>query len=79
VPERVLMESAGRAAALVLQRLYPTGAMVGVAGSGNNGGDLLVMLRVLRAWGRDVAVIAAGARPPDADLAHGDTIPRRGR
>jgi ADP-dependent NAD(P)H-hydrate dehydratase / NAD(P)H-hydrate epimerase len=75
VPERVLMESAGRAAALVLQRLYPTGAVVGVAGSGNNGGDLLVMLRVLRAWGRDVSVIAVGARPPAAELAHGDAVP----
>jgi ADP-dependent NAD(P)H-hydrate dehydratase / NAD(P)H-hydrate epimerase len=74
VPERVLMENAGRAAALVLQRLYPAGLVVGVAGSGNNGGDLLVMLRVLQAWGRDVAIIAAGARPPAAHLAHGDAI-----
>jgi ADP-dependent NAD(P)H-hydrate dehydratase / NAD(P)H-hydrate epimerase len=74
VPERVLMESAGRAAALVLQRLYPAGAIVGVAGSGNNGGDLLVMLRVLQAWGRDVAIITAGSRPPDTDLAHGDVL-----
>jgi ADP-dependent NAD(P)H-hydrate dehydratase / NAD(P)H-hydrate epimerase len=74
VPERVLMENAGRAAALVLQRLYPAGLVVGVAGSGNNGGDLLVMLRVLQAWGRDVTIIAAGARPPAAHLAHGDAV-----
>src|SRR5687768_10428959 len=75
VPERLLMESAGRAAALVLHRLYERGLIVGVAGSGNNGGDLLVMLRVLREWGRDVAVITAGASPPDAALLHGTEIP----
>ncbi|MBR9989050.1 MAG: NAD(P)H-hydrate dehydratase [Gemmatimonadetes bacterium] len=74
VPDRVLMESAGRAAALVLQRLHPRGRIVGVAGSGHNGGDLLVMLRVLRAWGRDVAVIAAGSSPPDVTLLHGDHL-----
>lgn len=71
VPERVLMENAGRAAAQVLQQLFPAGAIVGVAGSGNNGGDLLVMLRVLRAWGRDVRLIAGGSRPPDPALTHG--------
>jgi ADP-dependent NAD(P)H-hydrate dehydratase / NAD(P)H-hydrate epimerase len=74
IPDRVLMESAGRAAALILQRLHPRGRIVGVAGSGHNGGDLMVMLRVLHAWGRDVAVIAAGSVPPDTALLHGDTI-----
>lgn len=75
IPERVLMESAGRAAALVLHRLYPGGRIAGVAGSGNNGGDLAVMLRVLRAWGRDVALITAGSRPPDPSLLHGAELP----
>jgi NAD(P)H-hydrate epimerase len=75
VPQRLLMESAGRAAALVLHRLYGRGLIVGVAGSGNNGGDLLVMLRVLREWGRDVAVIAAGSTPPDPVLLHGAALP----
>ena len=74
IPDRVLMESAGRAAALVLQRLYPEGRVTGVAGSGHNGGDLLVMLRVLHAWGRDVAVIAAGSAPPDTTLLHGESL-----
>lgn len=74
IPDRVLMESAGRAAALVLQRLYPEGRVMGVAGSGHNGGDLLVMLRVLHAWGRDVAVIAAGSAPPDTTLLHGESL-----
>ncbi|HEX2165944.1 MAG TPA: NAD(P)H-hydrate dehydratase, partial [Longimicrobiales bacterium] len=71
VPGRVLIESAGRAAALILQRLYPHGRIVGVAGSGHNGGDLLVMLRVLHTWGRDVALIAVGSSPPDSTLLHG--------
>jgi hydroxyethylthiazole kinase-like uncharacterized protein yjeF len=74
VPERVLMENAGRGAALVLQRLFPAGRVVGVAGSGNNGGDLLVMLRILHSWGRDVAVVAAGQNMPDAALTHGADI-----
>lgn len=75
IPERVLMESAGRAAALVVTRLYPRGRITGVAGSGHNGGDLVVMLRVLRAWGRDVTLIAAGSKPPDPTLRHGDDLP----
>ncbi|HEX6308824.1 MAG TPA: NAD(P)H-hydrate dehydratase [Longimicrobiales bacterium] len=74
IPERVLMESAGRAAALVLDRLFPRGRVAGVAGSGHNGGDLLVLLRVLRAWGRDVTLIAAGSKAPDAALRHGDEL-----
>lgn len=71
IPGRVLMESAGRAAALVLARIHPHGRIIGIAGSGNNGSDLLVMLRVLHSWGRDVAVIAVGSSPPDATLLHG--------
>ncbi|MBI4410678.1 MAG: NAD(P)H-hydrate dehydratase [Gemmatimonadetes bacterium] len=71
VADRVLMENAGRAAALVLQRLFPEGRVVGVVGGGNNGGDALVLLRTLRAWGRNVAWIRAAARTPDADLLHG--------
>lgn len=71
IPDRVLMESAGRSAALVLQRLHPRGRVVGVAGSGHNGGDLLVMLRILRAWGREAVLVAAGTTPPDTALSHG--------
>lgn len=71
VPEAVLMENAGRAAALILHRLHPHGTVVGLAGAGNNGGDLLVMLRTLKAWGRDVALIQAGRQPPDPALAAG--------
>ncbi|HEX6937981.1 MAG TPA: NAD(P)H-hydrate dehydratase [Longimicrobiales bacterium] len=75
VPERVLMEDAGRSAALVLDRLYPRGRVVAAVGSGHNGGDALVLLRTLRAWGRDVACVAVGSREPDAALAHGHAVP----
>jgi hydroxyethylthiazole kinase-like uncharacterized protein yjeF len=75
IPERVLMESAGRAAALVLDRLFPRGRVVVAAGSGNNGGDALVLARCLLSWGRDVVVVSAGSRPPDAALRHGFDVP----
>lgn len=77
VPERVLMESAGRAAAEVVARLFPAGRVVCVCGGGNNGGDGMVLARTLRAWGRAVEVAAVGTRPPDATLSHGwevDTV-----
>jgi NAD(P)H-hydrate epimerase len=70
VPERVLMENAGRSAALVLERRFPRGRVVVVAGSGNNGGDALVLARTLRAWGRPAVVVAASERTPPASLAH---------
>jgi ADP-dependent NAD(P)H-hydrate dehydratase / NAD(P)H-hydrate epimerase len=75
VPERALMESAGRAAALVIHRLHPTGRIVAVVGSGNNGGDAMVALRSLRSWGRDVACIVASAAAPDPQLMAGFEIP----
>ncbi|MHB1194064.1 MAG: NAD(P)H-hydrate dehydratase [Longimicrobiales bacterium] len=71
VPQSVLMENAGRSAAQVLQRLFPAGPVVGLVGAGNNGGDALVLLRTLAAWGRDVtAVMVADRDAPDA-LTHG--------
>lgn len=75
IPERVLMEDAGRSAALVLDRLFPRGRVVGVVGSGHNGGDALVLLRNLKAWGREVACVPASSRLPDLALLHGHDVP----
>ncbi len=75
VPERVLMENAGRALAAVLHALYPRGPVLGAAGPGHNGGDALVALRVLRSWGRDVAWVAGSERLPELAVLHGDELP----
>ena len=77
VPQSVLMENAGRAAAMILQRLRPSGRVVGVVGSGNNGGDALVLLRTLRAWGRDVVAVVVADRPLQDPLLHGWDVPMR--
>lgn len=71
IPERVLIESAGRAAAAVVGRHFPAGRVVGVVGGGNNGADAIVLLRTLAAWGREVALIQAGDRAADPALLHG--------
>jgi ADP-dependent NAD(P)H-hydrate dehydratase / NAD(P)H-hydrate epimerase len=78
VAERVLVESAGRAAAAVVARLYPDGRVLCVSGAGNNGADGVVLARTLAAWGRDVSVVAVGSRAPDAALAHGWPLPLAG-
>jgi hydroxyethylthiazole kinase-like uncharacterized protein yjeF len=71
VPERSLMESAGRAAAEVVQRLYPRGEVIAVVGGGHNGGDALVALRTLAAWGRRVRAVVVADRPESDPLLHG--------
>lgn len=76
VPGPVLMENAGRAAAMVLDRLYPRGRVIAAVGSGSNGGDAMVLLRSLRAWGRDVACVHVGDRAPNPSLEHDFPIPR---
>ena len=75
IPERVLMENAGRAAASVLSRIHPHGRIVGFAGTGHNGGDLLVALRTLHTWGRDVTIFTVGSRDPDLSLLGGYDVP----
>jgi NAD(P)H-hydrate epimerase len=69
IPSRVLMESAGRAAAHVLAREFGGAVGRGVllaAGHGNNGGDGWVIARALAALGVPVwAVEVAGKRAPD--------------
>ena len=71
VPLPSLMENAGRSAALVLQRLYSRGQVTALVGTGNNGGDALVLLRNLAAWGRPVTAILVGEREEDESLLHG--------
>ncbi|HEX8394233.1 MAG TPA: NAD(P)H-hydrate epimerase, partial [Longimicrobium sp.] len=75
IPERVLMETAARAAASVVQRLAPAGRVVVAVGSGNNGGDALVLARTMAAWGRDVLAVQVGSRMPDDALLHGWSVP----
>lgn len=74
VADRVLMENAGRAAALVLDRAFDRGRIAVLAGSGNNGGDAVVAARALRSWGRDVRVVSCGSRPPEPSLLHSHPI-----
>jgi len=75
VPQPVLMENAGRSAAQITQCLFSEGSVVGIVGSGNNGGDALVLLRTLRAWGREVCAVLVAERAMDDPLLHGWDIP----
>ena len=68
IPERALIENAGRALAARLHQRWPTGTVAALAGSGHNGADALVALRTLRAWGRDVLAVRCGSSPPDPDV-----------
>lgn len=70
VPERLLMENAGRSIAMLVQQLFPRGRVAAAVGSGHNGGDAFIALRALKSWGRDVVAIQAGGQPPDPALAH---------
>jgi hydroxyethylthiazole kinase-like uncharacterized protein yjeF len=75
MPERLLMENAGRAIAAVVQQLLPEGRVVGAVGSGQVGGGTHIALRTLRSWGREVLAVQAAERPPDPALAHRWDIP----
>lgn len=72
-----LMENAGRQAAMIVHRLFPEGRVVALVGSGNNGGDGLVCLRALAAWGRPVAAVVVGSRPRRDPVLHGWELPCR--
>jgi NAD(P)H-hydrate epimerase len=61
VPSLELMERAGAGATRAVERLVPDGPAVVVCGTGNNGGDGLVVARLLRDAGREVTVICAGS------------------
>ena len=57
-----LMERAGAGVARAVERLAPDGPVTVVCGKGNNGGDGLVVARLLRGCGRRVTVVCVA--PP---------------
>jgi NAD(P)H-hydrate epimerase len=71
IPERALIENAGREMAHLVQHMWPEGRVVALAGSGHNGADALVALRTLRAWGREVSAIRCGSQTPEPDVLRG--------
>ncbi len=65
IPERALIENAGRALARHVHERFPAGRVAVLAGSGHNGADALVAGRTLAAWGRSVGFVRCGSRAPD--------------
>ncbi len=66
VPSLELMERAGAGVTRIVERLAPDGAVAVVCGKGNNGGDGLVVARLLREAARSVTVVCAA---PPGDFA----------
>ena len=56
-----LMERAGAGVARAAEQVAPDGPVTVVCGKGNNGGDGLVVARLLRQAGRQVTVVSAGS------------------
>ncbi|MDX1577299.1 MAG: NAD(P)H-hydrate dehydratase [Gemmatimonadota bacterium] len=75
IPERALIENAGRAVALQVHERYPEGRILVLAGSGHNGADAFVAGRTLAAWGRAVDFLRCGSRLPDPDVLAGWDFP----
>lgn len=71
IPERALIENAGRALARHVHERFPAGRVAVLAGSGHNGADALVAGRTLSAWGRTVGYVRCGSRAPDPDVLAG--------
>ncbi len=61
VPSLDLMERAGAGVARTVEQLAPGGPVAVVCGKGNNGGDGLVVARLLRDGGREVTVACVAA------------------
>lgn len=61
MPGVVLMENAGRNAAVLVHELWPSGRVDVVCGRGNNAGDGFVMARHLELLGRGVRLLLAAA------------------
>ena len=61
VPGLELMENAGAAVTRVAERMAPDGPVTILCGKGNNGGDGLVVARMLRDAGREVNVVCVAA------------------
>jgi len=61
VPGLDLMERAGAAVVRAVERLVPDGPVTVVCGKGNNGGDGLVVARLLRDAGREVTLVCVAA------------------
>jgi ADP-dependent NAD(P)H-hydrate dehydratase / NAD(P)H-hydrate epimerase len=59
VPSLEMMERAGMGVAAEVERMAPDGPVVVLCGKGNNGGDGLVVARLLRERSREVAVVCA--------------------
>ncbi|HEX3692799.1 MAG TPA: NAD(P)H-hydrate dehydratase [Solirubrobacteraceae bacterium] len=60
IPSLQLMERAGEGVVRELERIAPDGPVAVVCGKGNNGGDGLVVARLLRAAARAVSVVCLG-------------------
>jgi ADP-dependent NAD(P)H-hydrate dehydratase / NAD(P)H-hydrate epimerase len=77
IPSIGLMEHAGAGLASLVQARAPDGRVVVVAGKGNNGGDGLVVARLLRDAGRqvDVLLLAPGEQFQGDARANFDRLP----
>jgi len=71
VPSLILMERAGLSVAQKVREFYKGGKIIVLCGKGNNGGDGLVVARILQNWGYRVKAILLGEKgflSPDCDI-----------